>query len=101
MPEPMPSVGERWIASESRLGEKPTRVSSHESLSPIPSAWVRKHGIRWSVGSPVTVESRPWGMILAFFGSDAPARPDNDIEQRLLAFTELVAMGVANTESRA
>jgi len=107
IPEPMPSVGERWITSESMLSElvnrtgKPIRVSSYESLSPIASAWARKHGIRSSVGSPVTVESRPWGMILAFFGSDAPARADDHIEQRLLAFTELVAMGVANTESRA
>jgi signal transduction histidine kinase len=53
------------------------------------------------VGSPVIVEGRPWGVILAFFGSDASAGPDDDIEQRLLAFTELVAMAVANTESRA
>jgi signal transduction histidine kinase len=106
MPEPMPSVGERWNASESKLSElvkrtgKPIRVSSYE-MSPIASAWAREHGIRSSVGSPVIVESRPWGMILAFFGSDAPARPDDGIEQRLVAFTELVAMGVANTESRA
>jgi signal transduction histidine kinase len=53
------------------------------------------------MGSPVVVEGRLWGMILAFFGSDAPAPQDDDIEQRLLDFTELVAMAVANTESRA
>jgi len=39
-------------------------------------------------------------MLLAFFSSDAPA-PQDDTGQRLLGFTELVAMAVANTESRA
>jgi signal transduction histidine kinase len=104
MPEPALSLG--WGASGSSLGArvmrtgKPVRVSSYDGESPAQSAWAREHGIRCAVGSPVIVEGRPWGMILAFFGSDAPARPDDDTEQRLLAFTELVAMAVANTESR-
>jgi signal transduction histidine kinase len=106
MAEPMPSMGWRWTASESSIGGrvrrtgKPVRVSSYDAEGPGESAWAGEHGIRSSVGSPVIVEGRPWGMILAFFGSDAPARPDDDTEQRLLAFTELVAMAVANTESR-
>jgi signal transduction histidine kinase len=110
-PESMPSIGSRWTASESSLGGRVTRtgksarvssydVSSYDGVGPAESAWARERGIRSSVGSPVTVEGRPWGMILAFFGSDAPARPDDGTEQRLLAFTELVAMAVANTESR-
>jgi len=107
LPEPAPSLGWQWSASESSLGARvkrtgrPVRVFSYEDEPPAASAWAREHGIRSSVGSPVVVEGRPWGMILAFFGSDAPARPDDDTGQRLLAFTELVAMAVANTESRA
>ncbi len=102
-----PSLGWRWTASESSLGGQvkragtPVRVSSYDDASPAESAWAREHGICSSVGSPVIVEGRPWGMILAYFGSDAPARPDDEVEQRLHAFTELVAMAVANTESRA
>jgi signal transduction histidine kinase len=104
---PPPSPGWQWAASESSLGAgvkrtgKPVRVSSYEGESPAESAWAREHGIRSAVGSAVIVEGRPWGMILAFFGSDAPAHADDDTEQRLLAFTELVATAVANTESRA
>jgi len=111
MPESMPSIGSRWTASESSLGGsvrrtgKPVRVSSYDvssydEVGPAESAWAGERGIDSSVGSPVIVEGRPWGMILAFFGSDAPA-PDDNTGQRLLAFTELVAMAVANTESRA
>jgi len=107
MPEPPPSLRWRWSASESSLGArvqrtgKPIQGSGDEGESPAESAWAREHGIRSSVGSPVIVESRPWGTIQGFFGSEAPARPDDDTGQRLLAFTELVAMAVANTESRA
>ena len=105
MPEPMPPMGWRWTASESSLGGrvkrtgKPVRVSSYNDQSQADSAWAREHGVGSSVGSPVIVEGRPWGMILAYFGSDAPA-PEDGTERRLLGFTELVAMAVANTESR-
>jgi signal transduction histidine kinase len=107
MPESAPSLEWRWAAGESSLGArvkrtgKPIRVASYDDESPAESAWAREHGIRSSVGSPVIVEGRPWGMILGFFGSDAPACTGDETEQRLLAFTELVAMAVANTESRA
>jgi signal transduction histidine kinase len=106
-PGRLPSLEWRWTASKSSLGwrvkraGKPVRVSSYDDESPAESAWAREHGIGSSVGSPVIVEGRPWGMILAFFGSDAPARRGEEVEQRLHAFTELVAMAVANTESRA
>jgi len=107
LPEPAPALGWQWSASESSLGARvrrtgrPVRVVSYDDETPAGSAWAREHGIRSSVGSPVIVEGQPWGMILAFFSGDASARPDDDTEQRLLGFTELVAMAVANTESRA
>jgi signal transduction histidine kinase len=63
------------------------------------SVWAREHGIRSGVGSPIIVEGRLWGVIIAFSDADGP-RPDGT-EERLLAFTELVAMAIANTESRA
>jgi signal transduction histidine kinase len=106
-PGPAPSLGWQWAAGKSRLGRrvkqtgKPVRVPSYEAESPADAAWAREHGIRSSVGSPIIVDGRNWGVILAFFGNDAPARPDDETEHRLLAFTELVAMAVANTESRA
>lgn len=78
---------------------EPARVTSYDSVGGSLSAWAKEHGIRSSVGSPIIVEGRPWGAIVAFSGAASP-HPD-DTEQRLLGFTELVAMAIANTESRA
>lgn len=77
----------------------PARVPSYDIVGGAASAWASEHGIRSSVGSPIVVDGRPWGAIIAF-SVTAATHPD-DTEQRLLGFTELVAMAVANAESRA
>jgi signal transduction histidine kinase len=64
-----------------------------------PGTKPREQGIRSSVGSPIMVDGKLWGVIIAFSGTGEP-QPD-DTEGRLSGFTELVAMAVANTESRA
>jgi signal transduction histidine kinase len=97
-------LGSRWPAEEGTVAGRvlrtgqPARVSGHEEGGPA-SAWARGHGIRSSAGSPIVVEGRLWGAIIASSTTAAP-HPE-DTEKRLLAFTELVAMAVANTESRA
>ena len=56
-------------------------------------------GFRSSVGVPVSVEGRLWGvMIVAFADAELPP---SDIETRLAGFTELVATAIANAEARA
>lgn len=98
-------VGSRWPAEEDtvagqvqRTGE-PARVSSYDSAVGAGPGWARSLGIRSSAGSPIVVEGRLWGAVIAFSATAAP-HPD-DTEEHLFAFTELVAMAVANTESRA
>jgi signal transduction histidine kinase len=98
-------LGSRWPAEADsvagrvlRVGE-PVRVSSYNGLTGPAAAWAREQGIISSVGSPIVVEGQLWGVIIAFSGTTAP-QPE-DTEGRLLGFTELVAMAVANTESRA
>ena len=59
---------------------------------------VRDAGIRSGVGSPIVVDGSLWGVISA--GAVLDQLPP-DTEERLASFTELVAMAVANTESRA
>jgi signal transduction histidine kinase len=97
-------LGPRWPADEGTVAElvqrtgQPARVSGDDEGGAA-SAWAREHGIRSSVGSPIVVEGRLWGVIIA---SSATAEPHREgTEKRLLAFTELVAMAVANAESRA
>ncbi|MGH3300996.1 MAG: CHASE3 domain-containing protein [Streptosporangiaceae bacterium] len=98
-------LGSRWPAEDDSVAGQvqrtggPTRVISYESAVGAASGWAREHGIRSSVGSPIVVEGRLWGAVIAFSGTSAPD-PD-DTEERLRAFTELAAMAIANTESRA
>jgi signal transduction histidine kinase len=58
----------------------------------------RKTGFRSSVGAPIVVEGRVWGVVIA--GSSSESLPA-DTEARLVGFTELVATVIANAESRA
>jgi signal transduction histidine kinase/HAMP domain-containing protein len=55
-------------------------------------------GTGTSVGAPIVVEGRVWGVVVVGSRSDAlPA----DTEQRLVGFGDLVATTIANAESRA
>jgi signal transduction histidine kinase len=99
------ALGSRWptdedsVAGRVKLSGEPARVASYESTVGVASAWAREHGIRSSVGSPIVVNGRLWGVIIAFSGT--PASDPDDTEERLLGFTELAAMAIANTDSRA
>ena len=95
---PWPAGAEIVAGRVQRTGE-PARVASYEDEGGTAWAWAAGHGIRSSVGSPIVVEGQPWGAVIALSGTSGP-HPE-DTEERLRAFTELVAMAVANTESRA
>jgi signal transduction histidine kinase len=100
-----PPLGSRWPADEASVAGqvqrtgRPAEVPDYEVAGGEVPVWAREHGIRSGVGSPIIVEGRLWGVIIAFSGAAGP-RPEGSGE-RLLAFTELVAMAIANTESRA
>ena len=87
------------VARRIRRTGEPARLSSYDGVGGSLPAWTGEHGIRSSVGSPIVVDGQAWGMIIAFSSTAAP-HPE-DTEGRLLGFTELVAMAIANTESRA
>ena len=99
------ALGSHWpteeesVAGQVRRTGAPARVTSYENREGAASAWAREHGIQSSVGSPIVVARRLWGVIIAFSATSTPD-PD-DTEERLLGFTELVAMAIANTDSRA
>ena len=58
----------------------------------------RAAGYRSSVGVPISVEGRLWGVIGVASTRDGPLPAD--IEARLAGFTELVATAVANAQAR-
>lgn len=103
---PGPALDSRWLVAEgSTIGQvrqtrAPARVTDYRGVPGELSAWVREQGIGSSVGTPITVEGGVWGAIIAFSGDQRPPPPPGT-EQRMLAFTELAAMAIANSESRA
>jgi PAS domain S-box-containing protein len=81
----------------SRTGRVARRDSFDDATGEV-AELARRGGVRSAVGAPVTVEGRPWGAI-AVWSKRGPL--PGDTEQRLVAFTDLVATAIANTESRA
>jgi GAF domain-containing protein len=78
---------------------RPARLDSYAETSSGPlGAGVKQAGIRSSVASPITVEGRVWGAIVA--GSVLEQPLPADTESRLMQFTELVGTAIANAESR-
>src|SRR3954453_6275310 len=55
-------------------------------------------GIRSSVATPIVVEGRLWGTLIAVTSQSEPLPPETD--SRIGEFTELVATAIANAEAR-
>jgi signal transduction histidine kinase len=98
-------VGARWTLGGKNISTivaqtgRPARLDSYADASGELGAALREGGFHSSVGAPIIVEGRLWGVMTA------SARPEqllpDDTEARIASFTELVAMAIANAESRA
>ena len=75
------------------------RIESYADASGPLGTGARERGVRSSVGTPIMVEGRLWGVLGVGTTMEQPLPPD--AETRLASFAELVATAVANTESRA
>jgi PAS domain S-box-containing protein len=78
---------------------KPARMQGYEHASGVGAALGRELGLRSSVGAPIIVDQRLWGVMIASSKGDRPLPAD--AESRIAAFTELVATAISNTEARA
>jgi PAS domain S-box-containing protein len=74
----------------------PARIDDYTVEAGTAAVAAREMGWRTSVGAPVILSGRLWG-VLAVVSKDEPLPPDT--ERRLVGFTELLATAVANTES--
>jgi signal transduction histidine kinase len=77
--------------------EKPARVDGYDDASGEAAGIARDHGWRSSIAAPIIVEGRLWGVMLV-----ATQRPEPfpaGAEDRLAAFTDLVATALANAQS--
>jgi signal transduction histidine kinase len=59
----------------------------------------RERPFRSSVGCPITVEGRRWGVLITF--SVEPGTQPEGVEERMVEFLELATTAIANAESRA
>ena len=76
---------------------RPARVDGYDDGSGEAAEIARRYGWRSSIAAPIVVEGRLWGVMLV-----ATQRPEPfpvGAEERLAAFTELVATAVANAEA--
>jgi signal transduction histidine kinase len=89
--------GETVAGLVSRTG-RPARMNDYEHASGPGAALGRELGLRASVGAPIVVDQRLWGVMVA--SSKADRQLPVDAEARIAAFTELVATAISNTETR-
>ena len=77
---------------------RPARIDYADSSGAVADA-TRERGIHSSVGAPISVEGRLWGVmgVLSTRERSLPA----DTEARLAGFTELAATAIANAEAQA
>ena len=101
--DPFP-IGSRWsldspgVTATVRQTGRPARIEDFAQVTGEIAAVVRGAGMRSAVASPIVVERRLWGAMVALSPRDEPL--PEDTEARLTDFTELVATAIANAESR-
>ena len=77
----------------------PVRIDDYGKATGSIADAVRRAAIRGAVATPILVEGRLWGTIVAATTRDELLPPET--ESRLAQFTELMATAIANTESHA
>jgi len=98
-------VGSRWPLGGENVSTlvfetaRSGRIDSSANASGAIGVTAQERGLGSSVGTPIIVDGRLWGVMTAA-GSPDQSLPA-DTESRLASFTELVATAIANAESRA
>ena len=93
------AVGGRNVLTMVAETGKPARVDGYDDASGEAGEIARRYGWRSSIAAPIVVEDRLWGVMLV--ATERPEPFPAGAEERLAAFTDLVATAIANTESRA
>ena len=86
------------VAALVRRSERPARVAHSDAARGAIADIARALSVDVSVGAPVVVEGRPWGVIQAGWGSEES--PPADTEERMAKFAQLLETAIANADSR-
>jgi signal transduction histidine kinase len=92
-------VGGRNVTTFVWQSSRPARLDDYADASGALGDDARTNHFRSSVGTPIIVEGRLWGVMVAASTRGKPMPPRT--EERLADLTDLVATAIANAESRA
>jgi signal transduction histidine kinase len=81
-----------------RRTERPGRMENYTGTHGAIAQLVHTLGVRASVGAPIIVDGRLWGVIIATWNGDES--PPADTEERMAQFAELLDTAIANADSR-
>lgn len=94
----VPLGGQNVTSVVFRTGRAARLDDYGDSSGPIAER-VTAGGVRSAVATPIVVEGRLWGAMIAASTHDERLPPDT--ESRIAQFTELMATAIANAEARA
>ena len=78
---------------------RPARIDDYDDASGPASVVAGEVGFRSAVGTPIIVQGRLWGVMIAGSVDEQPLAPD--AEASLASFTELLATAISNAENLA
>jgi GAF domain-containing protein len=76
---------------------RPERIDDYSDATGPVGIFAREVGIRASLGAPISVEGRLWGVMIVATGA---AWPPEGSEAQLAGFTDLVGTAIANAQAR-
>jgi signal transduction histidine kinase len=78
--------------------KQPARIDNHLDVSGPLEQLRRDLGMRSSVGAPIVVDGRLWGVMLAAWSQPEPLPPATEL--RIAEFTALVGAAISNAQTR-
>ncbi|MDX6244964.1 MAG: hypothetical protein QOE76_2687 [Frankiales bacterium] len=98
-PRPRSTVWGDKLSTEVLRTGRPARIDGDAGADGASGVTYPDAGIRSSVGAPIILDDRIWGLMTV--GTSGGQRLPPDTEARLADFTDLLATAIANGESRA
>jgi signal transduction histidine kinase len=99
-----PSVGNRFPLGGHNVSTmvcrtgRPARIDQGRITGAMADVVVHGWGVRSSVGAPIIVEARVWGVMIVASTREQPL--PSETETRLARFTELLATALSNAQAR-
>jgi signal transduction histidine kinase len=91
------AIGGRNVLTMVAETGRPARIDGYEDASGEAAEIARRYGWRSSIAAPIVVGDRLWGVMLV--ATERPEAFAVGAEERLAAFTDLVATAVANAQA--